>query len=182
MRHRHVFAHLRPPLLSLLRTIPLLVVRPRIRNFSSCEGTTSGATFLSSVCLFLSSRLSSPRFFLVSFFTWDSPSSAHLPCCFQTHLCRRHIFLCVHHVFSRVSRQASSIQLVFPGSSLSGKCLSAMFPTRLKTSAFLQRPMPLRGNIRAVCAVFGGALLQFDHLHALCVDHLATLLDSFHYC
>ena len=27
----------RPPLLSLLRTIPLHVVRPRIQNFSSCE-------------------------------------------------------------------------------------------------------------------------------------------------
>ena len=94
----------RPPLLSLLRTIPLHVVRPRIQNFSSCEGTTSGATFLSSVCLFPSSRLSSPRFFLVSFFTWDSPSSGHLPCCFQTHIGRRLIFLmCAPRIFWSVS-------------------------------------------------------------------------------
>ena len=117
MRPPTCFAHLRPPLFSLLRTIPLHVVRPRIRNFSSCEGTTSGTTLLSSAFLFLSSRLSSPRFFLVSLFTWElifraASRQISVVATFS---------LCVHHVLSRVSLQASSIQLVSHGSSLSGK-------------------------------------------------------------
>ena len=160
-----------PPLLSLLRTIPLHVVRRRIRSFSSCEGTTSGITILSSVCLFLSSRLSSPRFFLVSFFTWDSPSSAHLPCCSSRHISVVATFsLCVHHVLSRVSLQTSSIQVGLSRLKFVWQQFErhdsqhASKPLRVHRGPVTGRtchssPMPLRGNVRAFWAVFGGALL-----------------------